>query len=206
LIAFDDKSRFNSSNYCCDKHDPNIKSTFTDELREDVRNVKGIEVLEMRDYMDAYTLEKIPFKGSNIRCLSSKYEFDHILELHSVGIAIDQTTQYCPEKDRMFLLKKVKEAVNSVGNLAATTQIVNKQKYDATIAFNGDYLNDRIQGHGFVTYLRENGKLSREVGRNIQKEILNSYDTVVTFCNEENSLEENFVSKFHDMTVKMKLM
>lgn len=83
---------------------------------------------------------------------------------------------------------------------------MNKQKYDATIAFNVDYLNDRIQGHGFVTYLKENGKLSRAMGRNIQKEILASSDTVVTFCNKKNSLEESFVNKFLDMKVKMKLM
>lgn len=196
------------SGYCCNKHDPNIKSTFTAELREDnVRSNKGTEVLKRRNYQDAYTLYSIPFKDSDIAHLPQYFEIDHVLELHAMGELLDQTTQDCSTNSRRKLLKKLKEAVNSLGNLAVTTKLVNKQKFDAMFEFCDDFWNDRVQGRGFVTYLKENGKLelSKKLGRNIQKEYMASYDTVVNHFDQENQLEGNFVEKLQDMTIKMKL-
>ncbi len=73
--------------------------------------------------------------------------------------------------------------VNEEENLVFTTKDYNQLKFNGCSAFFNDYkkshTEETVISQGIITYLKEQGKLPRKVSRNIAREIVESYDSMM---------------------------
>lgn len=187
--------------YCREDHVPFLPtSTPTDVFRcEDLRTTRGNIVKEYRSHRDVYT----------DRSIKPSYEIDHVVELHLVRDAFDKVkpkgTSVRAQKE--CLRDTLKVAANAMENLAYTSPSINNRKFKAIYAFQEDYRDNKgLQSEqGLFPYLQEDGRLSRSVSRNIQKELLASSDKFVEALRDEDPLQAQVMDSIDRNFTAMKL-
>ena len=197
--------------YCCTKHDPrSVTSTDTSVFRmEGLRKSKGKQVLEFRKYRDAYQNKPIGQDPMWRKC----YQLDHIVEIHQVRDAYDSVKKHgIGFRQRQTALRDIlKETVNMMENLNLTTTGINQTKFRAVADFQEDYkLHPELAAdNGLFYYLdRANSgttRLTRDVSRRIQKEMLSSKDKLLDALQDEDDLQGQVIEHLQKTSVAMRL-
>lgn len=193
--------------------DPSSTTTDPKEFRvENLRSRKAKMVWDFREHKDAYTgWWKDEYENTSL-------ELDHVIELHVVRDAYDKIkpcgTQFRARKED--LKDDLKRLLNETENLNFTRSDINQLKFRGVKKFQLDYQQQTIDNeNGLAGYLLnaryesrcigKSARLSRSITRQIQVEIVRSYDAIEKELRYEDALHETMITLLHDNVVAMKL-
>jgi hypothetical protein len=180
----------------CSKH--HTETTDPKIFRLDgLRNCLGSTIIKSRDGRDSYTGASIDIKDTR------NTQLDHIHELQVARNAYDTFSSTLSKSDSKTITLAICKGFNDTSNLNFTTTIINQSKGGAVTSFLDDFKSDSLisENAGITEYLLDRSKFTRQYTDNICKELLSSYDSVVSTFHQENSLESLFCDEFHNLCV-----
>lgn len=191
------RRRINSL-YCRDSHDPGKDYTDPKLLRIDgLRNKMMDTVKEYRGSTDPYRGVLLP------EVIDSTYELDHVTENHIFTGVVDRI--HIDRKKKDDLLEHMRDnCLNERENLVFTTTEINNLKFKACDTYFTDYKEGIADAEGIFKYLQDEGKMSRRISGNVNREIVNSYDFVMDRLESER--HDALMEELHDcFVIGMKL-